>query len=63
MAEQLTAIIPCKNEQANIRPCIESLRGLADEILVGDSGSTLKGSAMRGPRCRVGDAGAASKGR
>jgi len=42
MAEQLTAIIPCKNEQANIRPCIESLRGLADEILVADSGSTDK---------------------
>lgn len=37
---KLTAIIPCKNERLNIRPCIESLRGLADEILVADSGST-----------------------
>jgi len=37
---QLTVIIPCKNEQLNIRPCIESFRSIADEILVADSGST-----------------------
>jgi glycosyltransferase involved in cell wall biosynthesis len=36
----LTVLIPCKNERRNIRPCIESVRGLADEILVADSGST-----------------------
>ena len=40
MPEKLTAIIPCKNEQKNIRACIESIRPVADEILVADSGST-----------------------
>ena len=40
MAQPLTAIIPCRNERLNIRPCIESLRSIADEILVADSGST-----------------------
>lgn len=40
MAAKLTALIPCKDERRNIRPCIESVRGLADEILVADSGST-----------------------
>ncbi len=37
---KLTALIPCKDERLNIRPCIESVRPLADEILVADSGST-----------------------
>lgn len=37
---QLTVLIPCKNERHNIGPCIESVRALADEILVADSGST-----------------------
>lgn len=36
----LTVIIPCKDERRNIRHCIESVRGLAGEILVADSGST-----------------------
>jgi glycosyltransferase involved in cell wall biosynthesis len=36
----LTVLIPCKNEAANILPCIASVRGLADEILIADSGST-----------------------
>lgn len=36
----LTVLIPCKNESHNIRACIESVRGLADEILVADSLST-----------------------
>ena len=40
MANQLTVLIPCKDERMNIRPCIESLHDLADEILVADSGST-----------------------
>lgn len=40
MRTQLTVLIPCKNERANIRACIESVRGIADEILVADSGST-----------------------
>src|SRR5262245_41402302 len=36
---QLTVLIPCKDERLNIRACIESARGVADEILVADSGS------------------------
>ncbi len=40
MSEKLTVLIPCKNERKNIRHCIESLRNVADEILVADSGST-----------------------
>jgi glycosyltransferase involved in cell wall biosynthesis len=36
----LTVIIPCKDERKNIRLCIESVQGLADEVLVADSGST-----------------------
>jgi glycosyltransferase involved in cell wall biosynthesis len=35
----LTVLIPCKDERLNIRPCIEAARGVADEILVADSGS------------------------
>lgn len=40
MAAKLSVLIPCKNERLNIRPCIESARAIADEILVADSGST-----------------------
>jgi len=40
MRHKLTVLIPCKNERLNIRPCIESLRPIADEILVADSGSS-----------------------
>jgi glycosyltransferase involved in cell wall biosynthesis len=40
MTAKLTALVPCKNERRNIRPCIESVRALADEVLVADSGST-----------------------
>ena len=40
MPERLTVLVPCKDEAKNIRPCIESLRSVADEILVADSGST-----------------------
>ena len=36
----LTVLIPCKDERRNIRPCIEAVRPVADEILVADSGST-----------------------
>lgn len=36
----LTVLIPAKNERLNIAACIESVRGIADEILVADSGST-----------------------
>jgi glycosyltransferase involved in cell wall biosynthesis len=37
---KLTALIPCKDERRNIRACIESVRPIADEILIADSGST-----------------------
>jgi len=37
---RLTVIIPCKDEEVHIRACIESIRDLADEVLVADSGST-----------------------
>ena len=37
---KLTVLIPAKNERLNIRPCIESVRTVADEILIADSGST-----------------------
>jgi len=40
MSTKITAIIPCKDEQPNIRQCLESLVPIADEILVADSGST-----------------------
>ncbi len=36
----LTVLIPCRNEERNIRPCIDSVWHLADEILVADSGSS-----------------------
>ena len=39
MRHKLTAIVPCKNERLNIRPCIESFFDIADEILIADSGS------------------------
>jgi len=40
MPAKLTVLIPCRNEAANILACIESVRGVADEILVADSLST-----------------------
>lgn len=36
----ITAIILTKNEEVNIKRCIESIIGLADRIVVVDSGST-----------------------
>ena len=36
----LTVLIPCKDEIQHIGACIESVRPIADEILVADSGST-----------------------
>ena len=38
--EKLTVLIPCKNERHNLRACVESVRPIADEVLVADSGST-----------------------
>ena len=40
MKNGLTVLIPCKDEIENIRGCINSVRNVADEILVADSGST-----------------------
>ena len=40
MRQPLSVLIPCKNERKNIRPCIEAVRAIADEIIVADSGST-----------------------
>jgi glycosyltransferase involved in cell wall biosynthesis len=40
MRPKITGLIPCKNEQRNIRECLESLYPITDEILVADSGST-----------------------
>ncbi len=40
MRQKLTCLVPCKDERKNIRPCIESFQGIADEILIADSGST-----------------------
>ena len=40
MTHLLSVVIPCKDERSNIRACIESVREIADEILVADSGST-----------------------
>lgn len=37
--EKLSVIVPCKNEEENIRACLETVRW-ADEIFVVDSGST-----------------------
>ncbi len=43
---KLTVIIPCKNEEKNIAFCIESIKNIADELLVADSGSTDKTKEM-----------------
>ena len=37
--QPLTVIVPCKNEAANMRACIESFYQIADEVLIADSGS------------------------
>jgi glycosyltransferase involved in cell wall biosynthesis len=53
--KKLTVLITCKNERNNIARCIESVRGIADELLVADSGSTdgtLEYVLSRGD-CRV----------
>jgi glycosyltransferase involved in cell wall biosynthesis len=40
MTDRLTVIIPCKDELANIGPCVDSAHRVADEVLIADSGST-----------------------
>jgi glycosyltransferase involved in cell wall biosynthesis len=39
MPNKLSTIIPCKNEEKNIRLCVESVLDISDEIIVADSGS------------------------
>jgi glycosyltransferase involved in cell wall biosynthesis len=38
--DRITAIIITQNEERNIGRCLVSLRGVADEVVVVDSGST-----------------------
>lgn len=52
MRQKLTVLIPCKDEQHNIRACIDSVGKLADEILVADSGSTDNTLQICGDLCR-----------
>ncbi|BBO30953.1 glycosyltransferase family 2 protein [Lacipirellula parvula] len=55
MPAKLTVLLTCKDERSNIGPCLDSVAGLADEILVADSGSTdgtLEYARSR-PDCRV----------
>ncbi len=42
MRPKLTVLIPCKDEEKNLRACIESVLPVADEVLLADSGSTDK---------------------
>ena len=37
---QISAVIITHNEERNIRRCLDSLQGIADETVVVDSGST-----------------------
>jgi len=37
---KLTVLIPCKDEIQHIRACVDSVRPIADEILIADSGSS-----------------------
>ena len=40
MTQPLTVLIPCKNEREQLAACIGSVKDLASEVLVADSGST-----------------------
>jgi hypothetical protein len=40
MPSKLSAVLICRNEQANIGPCLDSIRRGVDEIVVLDTGST-----------------------
>ncbi len=40
MSNRLSVIIPCKNEARNIRASIDSVRDVADDLIIADSGST-----------------------
>jgi glycosyltransferase involved in cell wall biosynthesis len=57
MRQKLTCIVPCRNERDNIAACISSIRDIADEILVCDSGSeddTMDiARRVGGAKCRI----------
>ena len=55
MTTRLTVIIPCKDELPHIAACIASAAGIADELIVADSGSTdgTLELAKAHPGCRV----------
>jgi glycosyltransferase involved in cell wall biosynthesis len=40
MPTPITVLIPCKNERSSILTCLDSIKDIAEEILVADSGST-----------------------
>ncbi len=40
MTAKLSVIVPCRNERINLRACVASVREIADEIIISDSGST-----------------------
>jgi len=43
---RLTVLVPCYNVEAILRPCLESVAPIADELLVVDSGSTDRTRAI-----------------
>ena len=47
MSIQLSVVIPCKDEQQNILQCIESIREIADEIVVADTVGYAHPAAVR----------------
>ncbi len=54
MKRRLSVLLPVKNERHNLPACLESVRDLADEIVVADSGSsdgTIEYARSQG--CRV----------
>ena len=54
MANKLSVIIPCKDEEKNISFCIESVLPIADEIVVADSGSSDRTMEIAGEyNCRI----------
>ena len=42
MKNKLTSILITKNEEENIKRCLDSIKAISDEIIVVDSGSTDK---------------------
>jgi hypothetical protein len=54
-SQLVTVLIPCRNDEDTIEACIESVRDMADEILVADAGSTddTIGRVRRLGGCRI----------